>query len=105
MIFPSNRVRITVATKPSTSARATMYWRRWSRTELHKDPFTETVFVFRPRKVDRLKLICWDGSGLAMTYKQPPAAKSVLCPITHQLYFHGETPVARPWISDHRSGR
>ncbi len=33
------------------------------KNELHKDPFTGTVFVFRSRKADRLKLIYWDGSG------------------------------------------
>ncbi|WP_165422262.1 IS66 family insertion sequence element accessory protein TnpB [Rhizobium ruizarguesonis] len=38
--------------------------------ELHKDPFTGTVFVFRSRKADRLKLINWDGSGLVMAYKR-----------------------------------
>ena len=32
--------------------------------ELHKDPFTGTVFVFRSRRADRLKLLYWDGTGL-----------------------------------------
>jgi len=40
------------------------------KNELHKDPFTGTVFVFRSRKADRLKLIYWDGSGLVMAYKR-----------------------------------
>ncbi|MBY3517068.1 IS66 family insertion sequence element accessory protein TnpB [Rhizobium laguerreae] len=40
------------------------------RQELLKDPFTGTVFVFRSRKADRLKLIYWDGSGLVMAYKR-----------------------------------
>ncbi|MBM3094023.1 hypothetical protein GFB56_25045 [Ensifer sp. T173] len=34
--------------------------------ELRKHPFTGTIFVFRSRKADRLKLIYWDGSGLVM---------------------------------------
>lgn len=33
-----------------------------------KDPFTETVFVFRARNADRLKLLYWDGTGLVMAY-------------------------------------
>jgi transposase len=37
---------------------------------LHKDPFTGTVFVFRARKTDRLKLLYWDGTGLVMAYKR-----------------------------------
>ena len=33
-------------------------------SQLRKDPFTGTVFVFRSRKADRLKLLFWDGTGL-----------------------------------------
>lgn len=40
------------------------------KNELRKDPFTGTVFVFRSRKADRLKLIYWDGGGLMMAYKR-----------------------------------
>ena len=34
------------------------------------DPFTGTVFVFRSRRSDRLKLLFWDGTGLVMAYKR-----------------------------------
>ena len=37
---------------------------------LRKDPFTGTVFVFRAKRADRLKLLYWDGTGLAMAYKR-----------------------------------
>jgi transposase len=40
------------------------------KNELRKDPFTGTVFVFRSRRADRLKLIYWDGSGMVMAYKR-----------------------------------
>ena len=40
------------------------------RTPLTKDPYTGTVFVFRARRADRLKLLYWDGSGLVMAYKR-----------------------------------
>ncbi len=39
-------------------------------TVLRKDPFTGTVFVFRAKRLDRLKLLYWDGSGLVMAYKR-----------------------------------
>ncbi|WP_412178978.1 IS66 family insertion sequence element accessory protein TnpB [Rhizobium sp. TRM95796] len=42
MIFPSSRVRIMAAL---------------IKNELRRGPFTGTVFVFRSRKADRLKLI------------------------------------------------
>ncbi len=37
---------------------------------LRKDPFTGTVFVFRSRRLDRLKLLYWDGTGLVMASKR-----------------------------------
>ena len=37
---------------------------------LRRDPFTGTVFVFRAKRADRLKLIFWDGTGLVMIYKR-----------------------------------
>lgn len=33
---------------------------------LRENPFTGTVFVFRSRRADRLKLLYWDGTGLVM---------------------------------------
>jgi len=35
------------------------------KNELRKEPFTGTVFVFRAKRADRLKLLYWDGTGLA----------------------------------------
>ncbi|MBB4277611.1 transposase [Rhizobium mongolense] len=64
MIFPSNRVRIMVATKPVDFRKGHDGLAALVKNELHKDPFTGTVFVFRSRKADRLKLIYWDGSGI-----------------------------------------
>ena len=40
------------------------------KNELRKDPFTGTVFVFRARTADRLKLLYWDGTGLVTAYKR-----------------------------------
>lgn len=74
MIFPSNRARVMVATKPLDFRKGHDGLAAPVKNELHKDPFTGTVFVFRSRKADRLKLIYWDGSGLAMAYNlsRPP---------------------------------
>ena len=33
------------------------------KNELRKDPFTGTVFVFRAKKADRLKLLYWGDTG------------------------------------------
>lgn len=66
MIFPSNRVWIMVATKPVDFRKGHDGLAALVKNELHKDPFTGTVFVFRSRKADRLKLIYWDGSGVVL---------------------------------------
>lgn len=63
------------------------------KNELHKDPFTGTVFVFRSRKADRLKLIYWDGSGIVLAYKRLeehtftwPGIKDGLMTLTHAQF-------------------
>ena len=70
MIFPSNRVRIMVATKPIDFRKGHDGLAALVKNELHKDPFTGTRFVFRSRRADRLKLLYWDGTGLVMAYKR-----------------------------------
>ncbi len=47
MIFPSNRVRIMVAITPIEFRKGHNGPAALLKNELHKDPFTGTVFVFR----------------------------------------------------------
>ena len=70
MIFPSNRVRILVAVKPVDFRKGHDGLAALVKNELRKDPFTGTVFLFRAKRADRLKLLYWDGSGLVMAYKR-----------------------------------
>jgi len=70
MIFPSNRVRIVVATKPVDFRKGHDGLAALVQSELRKEPLTGTVFVFRSKRADRLKLLYRDGTGLVMTYKQ-----------------------------------
>lgn len=70
MIFPSNRVRIMVATKPIDFRKGHDSLAALVKNVLQADPFTGTVFVFRAKKSDRLKLLYWDGTGLVMAYKR-----------------------------------
>jgi transposase len=70
MIFPSNRVRIVVATKPVDFRKGHDGLAALVKNELRKEPFTGTVFVFRSKRADRLKLLYWDGTGLVMAYKR-----------------------------------
>jgi transposase len=34
---------------------------------LQQDPFSGTVFVFRSKRADRVKLLVYDGTGLVLT--------------------------------------
>ena len=70
MIFPSNRVRVMVATTPVDFRKGHDGLAALVKNELRKDPFTGTVFVFRAKRADRLKLLYWDGTGLVMAYKR-----------------------------------
>ena len=70
MIFPSNRVRILVATGPVDFRKGHDGLTAMVQSVLRKDPFTGTVFVFRAKRADRLKLLYWDGTGLVMAYKR-----------------------------------
>ena len=54
MIFPSNRVRIMVATKPIDFRKGHDSLAAMVKNELRKDPFTGTVFVFRAKKGDHV---------------------------------------------------
>ena len=54
-----------VATKPIDFRKGHDGLAALVKNELHKDPFTGTVFVFRSRRADRLKLLYWVSHGHA----------------------------------------
>lgn len=56
-----------VATKPIDFRKGHDSLSALVKNELRKDPFTGTVFVFRAKKADRLKLLYWDGTGLVVS--------------------------------------
>ncbi len=70
MIFPSNRVRIVVPTRPVDFRKGHDGLAALVKNELRKEPFTGAVFVFRAKRTVRLKLLYWDPTGLVMTYKR-----------------------------------
>jgi transposase len=40
------------------------------RDQMASDPFCGTVYVFRAKRADRIKLIYWDGTGLCLFAKR-----------------------------------
>ena len=81
MIFPSNRLRLLVSTRPVDFRKGHDGLCSVVQNELHKDPFDGTVFVFRSKRMDRLKLVYWDGSGLVMAYKRLEDSRFVWPPV------------------------
>lgn len=93
MIFPSNRARILVATQPVDFRKGYDGLAALVQSVLRKDPFTGTVFLFRARRMDRLKLLYWDGTGLVMAYKRLedttftwPAIKDGMMALNHAQF-------------------
>ena len=93
MMFPSNRVRVLVSTQPVDFRKGHDGLAAIVSSVLRKDPFTGTIFVFRARKADRLKLLYWDGTGLVMAYKRLedarftwPAIKDGIIALNHAQF-------------------
>jgi transposase len=40
------------------------------RETLSQDPFGGSVFIFRAKRADRIKMISWDGSGVVLVWKR-----------------------------------
>ena len=85
MIGPTHRVRILVATRPVDFRKGHDGLAALVQNVLRKDPFTGTVFVFRAKRADRLKLLYWDGSGLVLVCKRLEADRFAWPPIRDGL--------------------
>ena len=70
MMMPSHKVRILVTTQPVDFRKGHDGLASLAQSVLHEDPFTGTVFVFRAKRAERLKILFWDGTGLVMAYKR-----------------------------------
>ncbi|MGF1605361.1 MAG: IS66 family insertion sequence element accessory protein TnpB [Rhodothalassiaceae bacterium] len=69
-MLPAHKVRIMVATRPVDFRKGHDGLAALVQSVLKEDPFTGTVFVFRAKRADRLKILFWDGTGLVMAYKR-----------------------------------
>lgn len=69
-MLPSHKLRILIATKPVDFRKGHDGLAALVRSALKENPFTGTVFVFRARRADRLKIPFWDGSRLVMACKR-----------------------------------
>jgi transposase len=70
MISPSGTTQILVATKPVDFRKQADSLAALVQEALGADPFCGTVYVFRAKRIDRVKLIWWDGTGLCLLSKR-----------------------------------
>ena len=42
---------------------------------LRQDPFSGTIFVFRSKRADRVKMLVYDGTGLVLIWKRLEGSK------------------------------
>ena len=70
MIGPTGAVRVMVATRPVDFRKGADGLAALVREALGRDPFCGTLFVFRARRADRVKILAWDGSGLILLWKR-----------------------------------
>ena len=62
--------RVLMATRPVDFRKGADSLAALVQTELRLQPFSGVVFVFRSKRMDRVKLLYWDGTGLCLLSKR-----------------------------------
>jgi transposase len=70
VIGPSGTVKVMVATAPVDFRKGSEGLAALVREEMRSEPFSATVYVFRAKRADRVKLIFWDGTGVCLFAKR-----------------------------------
>ena len=63
-------LRIWLCSHPADMRRSFDGLAEMVRQQLHRDPLSGQLFVFRNKRGDRVKLLYWDEDGLAIWYKK-----------------------------------
>jgi len=63
-------IRVLVATKPVDFRRGADSLAALVREQFKHDPFSGTIYIFRSKRADRLKILTWDGPGLVLFWKR-----------------------------------
>jgi transposase len=86
MIAAAAGVKVLVATRPVDFRKGADGLAALVQEQLRHDPFSGTIFIFRSKRADRLKILAWDGSGLVLlwkrlehsTFRWPPISDGVM---------------------------
>jgi transposase len=79
---PPAGMRVLIATRPVDFRRGADGLAALVQAVLQQDPFSGTIFVFRSKRADRVKLLVYDGTGLVLIWKRLEGAKFKWPPIS-----------------------
>jgi transposase len=93
MIAVPAGMQVLVASKPVDFRKGADGLAALVREALGHDPFSGTIFVFRAKRTDRVKILAWDGSGVVLFWKRlehgafrwPPVTNGVMRLTSAQL--------------------
>ena len=85
-MLPGMELQVLVATRPVDFRKQADTLAALVQETLAADPFSGTVYVFRAKRADRVKLLWWDGTGICLLTKRlegnvfrwPPVEDGVL---------------------------
>ena len=70
MITAGAEMQVLVATKPVDFRKQADGLTAIVQAALGADPFCGTIYVFRSKRMDRVKLLWWDGTGICLMTKR-----------------------------------
>lgn len=70
MIGPTGAVRVLVTTKPVDFRKGVDGLAALVRETMGANPFDGSIYVFRAKRADRVKLVFWDGTGVCLLAKR-----------------------------------
>jgi len=70
MIAPASNVQVLSATKPVDFRKGADGLSALVQESLSADPFCGTIYVFRAKRANRVKLLWWDGTGICLLAKR-----------------------------------
>jgi transposase len=76
MLIPPGPVRVRVATKPVDFRKGMNGLAALVQEQLKVDPFSGTIYCFRSKRADRVKLVFWDGTGLCVLRRANSAGRA-----------------------------
>src|SRR5256885_16527171 len=85
MIAVAAGLRVLAASKPVDFRKGADGLAALVREALGEDPLSGTIFVFRCKRADRVKILAWDGSGLVLFWKRLEHGASRWPPLSYGM--------------------